>query len=432
MSPIRWIPTALAVSIVLSCPAFAAEAPATFAVTNARIFDGTTSTSRGTIVVRNGRIVAAGPDVQVPKGAQVVDAAGGTLLPGFIDSHAHVFGNALERALVFGVTTELDMFMMPGLARQLREEQAKPGGAPGRADLFSAGVLATSPGGHGTQYGMPIATLARPEEAEAWVDARIAEGSDYIKIVREDFSAYGGERATLDHATIAAIVQAAHRRGKLAVVHVSTAADARAVLAAGADGLVHLFSDRLPDTDFARIAAERKAFVVPTLTVLSSSNGVPGGKPLVEDPRIRGYLLPDETANLQRAFQARTAGGMPVAFETVRRLKAAGVPILAGTDAFNPGTSHGAAMHRELELLVEAGLSPAEALAAATSAPARAFRLEDRGRIAPGLRADLVLVAGDPTRDITATRNIVRIWKGGVPVERPLAPQPAAPASSRR
>ena len=148
---------------------------------------------------------------------------------------------------------------------------------------------------------------------------------------------------------------------------------------------------------------------------------------------MKPYLTADEAANLERAFPSHTAGGVQVALDTVRQLRAAGVPILAGSDAPNPGTSHGAALHRELELLVQAGLTPAEALAAATSAPAKAFRLADRGRIAPGLRADLVLVAGDPTADVTATRNIVRIWKGGVPFERPLAPPPvaaAAPASS--
>src|SRR6185436_983345 len=155
---------------------------------------------------------------------------------------------------------------------------------------------------------------------------------------------------------------------------------------------------------------------VPTLTVLASTNGIPGGKPLTEDLHLRGYLLPDEAASLTRSFPSHTAGG---------------VPILAGTDAPNPGTSHGAALHRELEFLVEAGLSPAEALAAATSVPAKAFHLEDRGRIAPGLRADLVLVAGDPTRDITDTRAIVRIWKGGVPVERPLAPPPAPSTTAK-
>ena len=108
------------------------------------------------------------------------------------------------------------------------------------------------------------------------------------------------------------------------------------------------------------------------------------------------------------------------------------MPILAGTDAPNPGTAHGSSLHRELELLVQAGLSPEAALAAATSVPARIYGLRDRGRIAPGLRADLVLVNGDPSRDITATRDIVSIWKRGVRLERAKAPAAtaAAPAAT--
>ena len=94
------------------------------------------------------------------------------------------------------------------------------------------------------------------------------------------------------------------------------------------------------------------------------------------------------------------------------------MPILAGTDAPNPGTAHGASIHRELELLVRAGLAPIEALRAATSAPAKAFSLLDRGRVAAGLRADLLLVHGDPTRDIRATRDIAAIWKTGHIVDR--------------
>ena len=109
-----------------------------------------------------------------------------------------------------------------------------------------------------------------------------------------------------------------------------------------------------------------------------------------------------------------------------------GVPILAGTDAPNPGTTHGASIHRELRLLVDSGLTPAAALAAATSAPARAFNLKDRGRIARGLRADLVLVNGDPTRDILATRDIAAIWKRGERLDRPRGaaetPAPVAAA----
>lgn len=416
---------ALALLTILALPG---SLPAqTFAVTNARIFDGERTIPKGTVVVRDGRIEAVGADVKVPAGVEALNAGGGTLLPGMIDAHTHlIMGWGPDRALTFGITTELDMFTVPDVAKVLREQQAAPGGVPNRADILSAGYLATVPGGHGTQYGLPVPTLTRPEEAQAWVDARLAEGSDYIKIVLEDGSAYGRSRPTLDIATVAAIVKAAHARGKLAVVHVSTAANARQAIEAGADGLVHLFSDREADADFAKLALEHKAFVVPTLTILEASNGIASGQTLSEDTRIRGYLLEGEIDNLKRSFPAKTAGGMPAAFATIRGLAAAGVPILTGSDAPNPGTSHGASIHREMELLVKAGLTPEQALAAATSAPARAFRLTDRGRIAPGLRADLVLVGGDPLKDITETRNIVKVWKGGVAFERPLAP--VAPA----
>jgi hypothetical protein len=102
----------------------------------------------------------------------------------------------------------------------------------------------------------------------------------------------------------------------------------------------------------------------------------------------------------------------------VAALHRAGVPLLASTDAPNPGTVHGVSLHDELALLVEAGLSPAAALTAATAAPADAFHLDDRGRVAAGKRADLVLVRGDPTADITATRAIVAVWKAGARVDR--------------
>lgn len=398
----------------------AAVSAQTFAIANARVFDGERLIPGATVLVRDGRIEAVGPDVKVPEGVERIDAAGGTLIPGLIDAHSHTFLGGLDRALAFGVTTELDMGNAPAVAAHLREEQAKPGGAPGRADVFSAGNLATAPEGHGTQYGLPIPTLAKPEQAPAWVDARIAEGSDYIKIVIEDLSAYGKTRPTLNPETVAALVQAAHGRGKLAVVHVSTAATARQAIEAGADGLVHLFTDKAADPGFAKLAAERKAFVIPTLTVLESANGIAAGRTIIEDPRLRPWLVASEVEHLKGFFPVKTDGGMPVALDTVRQLAAAGVAILAGSDTPNPGTAHGVSLHREMELLVQAGLTPEQALAAATSAPARAFRLSDRGRIAPGLRADLVLVAGDPLRDITETRSIVKIWKGGVAFERPV------------
>ena len=412
------------------------EAPRTVVIDHVRIFDGTRVIPQGTVILQGGRIAAVGEHLARPGNVQEeIDGTGMTLLPGFIDGHTHSWGDALERALVFGVTTELDMFTAPPFAKQMREEQAKTG-APGRADLYSAGYLATAPGGHGTEYGMPVPTLTKPEEARGWVDARVAEGSDYIKIILEDGSPYGRKLPTLDQATLTAVVRAAHQRKKLAVVHVSTEDAAKEAIEAGADGLVHVFTDRAPEPGFAELVKRHKAFVTPTLTVVESTTGTPSGKTLPDDPRLAPYLKDDEATNLRRGFPAHKLD-FQNALAAVRQLAKAGVPILAGTDAPNPGTAHGASIHRELELLVSAGLSPTQALAAATATPARIFGLQDRGRIAPGLRADLVLVKGDPTTDITSTRDVQRIWKAGHEVVRPkaevkktaAAPAPQAPAS---
>lgn len=403
-----------------------AGAPGTskvLAVEGVRVFDGSRVLERATVIVRDGRIEAVGPDVAAPDGVTRIDGAGKTLLPGLIDAHTHVFGDALERALQFGVTTELDMFTDHRLAARLRGEQAAAGGAPSRADLRSAGTLVTAPGGHGTEYGMPIPTLAGAADAGPFVAARVAEGSDYIKLVYDDGSAYGLKFPTLARATLEAAISAAHAHERLAVVHVGTHAAAREAIEAGADGLVHVFADEGDVRAFAALAASKKAFVIPTLTVIESTAGTASGQSLVEDARVAPFLLATEKRNLVAAFPRRgsSARHLDVARRATRALREAGVPILAGSDAPNPGTAHGASLHRELELLVEAGLTPADALEAATATPARVFGLPDRGRIAPGLRADLVLVDGDPTRDITASRAIARVWKGGVEVERRAA-----------
>lgn len=397
------------------------DSPATATLFRAvRVFDGTRMIGARDVLVSGGQIAQIGTNLSVPTGATVVDGSGKTLLPGLIDAHTHTWGDASRTALMFGVTTELDMFTDATFARQARNEQAA-GRATHRADLVSAGTLVTAPGGHGTEYGIPIPTISSPDSAQAFVDARLAEGSDYIKIVYDGGRTYAMKVPTISKATLQAVIAAAHRRDKLAVVHVGDYQSARDAIEAGAEGLVHLFIDREPEPDFAQLVATHGAFVVPTLTVLRTLTGTGGGAPLASDPRIVPYLSRADSTALRQAFPARP-GAPKLSDEparvTVRHLRAAGVPILAGTDAGNPGTSHGAALHRELELLVEAGLSTQEALAAATSVPAKAFGLDDRGRIAPGLRADLVLVEGDPTTDITATRAIAGVWKQGVPANR--------------
>ena len=404
-------------------PSAAADA---FAVTNVRVFDGEKAIERATVVVREGRIAAVGAGVTAPAGVPVIDGAGRTLLPGFIDSHTHSWGDALERALVFGVTTTLDMFTEHGQAAQWRAEQ-KDGKATRRADIFSAGTLVTAPKGHGTQFGMPIPTISAAADAQAFVDARIAEGSDYIKIVSEDGAAYGMKTAALAPDVIAAVIAAAKRRGKLAVVHVGSHAEADGAIASGASGLVHIFGDAPPSSGFAAAVRKAGAFVVPTLSVIESVAGTAGSVDVGKHPSMAPFLTTTERAALKGAFPQRPGNKVRLehALAVVAQLHATGVPLLAGSDAPNPGTTHGVTIHREMELLVKAGLTPSQALRAATANPASAFDLRDRGRIVVGARADLVMVDGDPTKDITATRAIAGVWKGGVRLDRQPAPTEA-------
>jgi len=205
----------------------------------------------------------------------------------------------------------------------------------------------------------------------------------------------------------------------LVVVHVSKQKDAHDVIEDGADGLAHLFTDTPPDPGFAAFVAAHHAFVVPTLAVLEGLDGIPGGESLANDSHLAPYLTSSDISNLKQKFpKYQTTATVKHAEQAIPQLKAAHVPILAGTDSPNPGTSHGVSIHRELEVLVQSGLTPQEALAAATSAPASAFHLADRGVISPGKRADLLLVKGDPTHDILATRDIVSVWKLGVEDDR--------------
>jgi imidazolonepropionase-like amidohydrolase len=376
-----------------------------------RVFDGATLIPDTNVLIKNGRIQDVGPDVTDTQ-AQVVDGAGKTLLPGLIDAHAHVWGEGpLEQATIFGVTTEFDMFMPVRLMTRLKGHTGK-----NMADFLSAGTLATAPGGHGTEYGFAIPTINKPGDAENWVDARIREGSDYIKIV---YSAGGRWFPSIDKKTLEALIVAAHRQNRLAVVHIGTLQQARDAIAAGADGLVHLFHGPYSDRDFGQFVAAHHAFVIPTLTVLHSNCGpLPPGLRVSSDPDLAPFLTPADVVALKNHFPFTPGGSCDGAMRAVKQLKATGVPILAGTDVPNPGTVQGASLHEELQFLVEGGLTPLEALATATSVPARVFHLDDRGRIAPGMRADLVLVNGNPGEEIFATRRILAVYKEGFRIER--------------
>ncbi len=196
---------------------------------------------------------------------------------------------------------------------------------------------------------------------------------------------------------------------------------AEQALRAGVDGLVHIFFDRPPTDEIIAQALDAGVFITPTLSTVGSLASDIDGTHLANDDRARPLIPASWRENLCQCWHLGSPGSIGHAIEATRRMHEAGVDILAGTDAAGigvVGTAHGVSMHGELELLVRAGLSPVQALRAATSLPARRFGLSDRGRIAPGLQADLLLVEGDPTQEITATLSIAGIWRRGDKLSR--------------
>jgi hypothetical protein len=192
-------------------------------------------------------------------------------------------------------------------------------------------------------------------------------------------------------------------------------------VSAGVDVVAHVPADAELDPALVERMAGAGIAVGPTLATIENTLGEPGGAAVAADPRLAEALGDGWARRLASGAPGWPGRAMPPysrAEDNVRRLADAGVTLLAGTDAPNPGTVFGASLHRELELLVRCGISPARALAAATAGPARVFGLADRGRVAAGHRADLVLVSGDPLTDITATRAIERVWRAGTACDR--------------
>ncbi len=388
-----------------------------FAIEQVRLFDGTEVFETATLVIEDGIIAALGEGALIPDHAECIDGRGMTVLPGLIDAHTHTYGAALEDSLRFGVTTNLDMFMSDALLADARTDRERI--APTQiADVYSAGTLATVAGGHGTQFGLPIETLTGPDMAADWVAARKAAGSDYIKLV---YIPNQTRIPSLDLPTARALIAAAHSEGLMAVAHISTERAALDMLDAGIDGLVHLFADVAVSDVFIAKAVAADIFIIPTLAVLASVGEPGAGTNLAEDTRLAPYLTPLQTGTLSRSFGQNIPGfDLTLALQNTAKLHAAGVPILAGSDAPNPGTTHGASLHHELALLVRAGFSPVEALVAATHLPAKRFSLETRGTLMPGARADFLVVQGNPFTDITASRDIVHIYKNGHRVQRQI------------
>ncbi|SFR92695.1 Imidazolonepropionase [Microbacterium sp. cf046] len=346
---------------------------------NVHVYDGDGFTDARDVVI-DGEVIAgdAGPD------ADIVDGAGGFLVPGFIDCHIHLAGpHTQELLMAAGVTTGLDMSSPAPLVKAMR-------GRAGVTDIRSAMMAMSSPASAHAQRMKDIpaaqeSLVAGPADAEAAVARRVDQGADYLKIV---IDLPGFEQADVD-----ALVAAAHARGLRTVAHASRSDAVAMAETAGIDVLTHAPLDRPIDQAQAERLAAAGTVIVPTLTMM---------KGIVD--RVNPAGGPGPTYAPAR--------------ESVRALHAAGVPILAGTDANETPAApasppFGSSLHDELALLVEAGLTPVEALRSATSVAAEHFGLDDRGVIAPGLRADLVLLSADPTVDITATRSIRGVWLAG-------------------
>ncbi len=389
------------------------------AIKNVRVFDGKELLPSRMVLIQDETVKSLGIEIAIPTDAEIIDGSGKTLLPGLFDCHVHIWhADNLKQAAIFGVTTVVDMFMDTKTMNSIKKAQSS-GRAKNMAWLISSGILATAPGGHGTQYGMPIPTLIKPEDAGPWVKARAEEGSDFIKIIWDDGGTYKMKQPTLDGDTVAAVIKEAHAIDKMVIIHAASLEQCRFALDAGVDGLAHLFFNNAHDPEFGRLAAEKNAFIIPTLAVLEGMHGIGNPDSWIKDPNLHPLLNPTDIQMLEMHSPLSTEEGSYEAAETaLKQLLDAGVPILAGTDAPNPGTTYGASIHRELELLVRAGLPPVDALRAATSLPAEIFGLKDRGRIQLGMTADLVLVEGDPTNDIRRTRHIIDVWKGGRKIDR--------------
>lgn len=344
------------------------------AITNVRVFDGSQLSQPTTVIIEGDHI---GTDTS---GATEIDAKGGTLLPGLIDAHVHITKpeqlTQLSRA---GVTTALDMACWPPAHVDSMRNQK------GVTDIRSAGTPLTAPGTlHSQLPNLPKDALVETEEqAVDFVSRRIAEGSDYIKVVAD---VPGPTQEVLN-----AAVAEAKKQGKLTVAHAARFEAVQMAQKAKVDFLTHVPIDKALTAANVQLMLEEDRPCIPTLAM--------------EEKAIPILKRPGSDYAFSR--------------DSVTTMHKAGVPILAGTDAnasaFSP-IRHGESLHREFELLIEAGMSTVDVLRSATILTAQRFGLHDRGVIEPGKRADLVLIAGDPIKDIKATRQIEKVWCGGIEV----------------
>ncbi len=356
---------------------------ASTAIINANIFNGTNILKTGTVVFEDGLIT------DKTSGEIIIDGTGCTLLPGLIDSHVHLDSlHDLEAAAHCGVTTMMDMATRSAAAFDALRNH------PGLPNIESCYLPAFPPNSDvRTKMGYPDnAEIKSKQEAIQFVNEQISSGAAYIKILLEEQGVSGGAEFPLE--LIAAIVEEAHRQHKHVVAHAVSPVSFQVAIESGVDILTHI------------------PFAVPLTQPIIDAMAAKGCVSVPTMGMMKGIVESVKKQNPQ----------VPFNYEFVRQSVAAihksGINILAGTDSNNDPTApcaipHGFGLQAELSFMVDAGLTPVEALQSATNKPADYFGLKDRGVIAAGRRADLLLVEGDPTTDIQAIQNVKGVWIGG-------------------
>ena len=428
----------VALSLLISQVAFAEVV----VLQGATLIDGTgrPPLKNAVLVIDAGRISAVGPadKVKAPPGARALDLKGRTIIPGLINAHGHVGlvvggqsradGYTRENVQTqllqyerYGVTSVLTLGLNRDLVYDVRDEQRR-GTVPG-ATLFTAGRGIGVPDGAPPVPSAPdqVYRPKTPEEAVANVEEAAAHKPDYFKIWVDDVF---GKFPKMDPAVFKAAIDAAHRHSIKVASHVFYLGDAKAVITSGVDALAHSVRDQPVDDELVAMMKKRGTFYVATLNVDASFSAFADDPALLDDPFLTAALQPDSVQQFRSPeYRAKVAAdpNVPKAraalengMRNLKTLHATGVHIAFGTDSgANPVRIQGWGEHRELELMVKAGLSPMDALVAATRGSATMLGISDRGTLEKGKRADLLVLAGNPLDDIRNTRKLVSVWHDG-------------------
>lgn len=404
--------------------------PGETVIKGATIVDGTGAEPfTGDVLIRGERIAAVSAHVDVPQGARVIDSKGLALLPGLFDVHTHVrystagpllpdWGKNLKAYLYCGVTSLAD-FGTYGETFEAVRKLIREGVFEAPRVSFASRI--TTPGGHGAEGGRGeifSQEVLTPREGRAAVKRVLAYRPDAIKVFTDGWRyGFDTDMTSMEEDTLAAIVKEAHAHDIPVLTHTVTVRCAKIAARAGVDVVAHGLGDAAADAELGELMKKSGTYYAPTLAVYESKQR--GAVPDL----LKGSLEPEavktvsEPGSPTRPSQVRLSRWKHLMGNTAA-LRAAGVTFAAGTDAGMTNTHHGFAALHELELLVQGGLTPLEAIAAGTGNAARALRATDRGTIGSGKLADLVLVDGEPWRRIGDVMKVRRVFLGGREIDR--------------